>query len=131
MRRRTDENSVADPPRESIEAQISPADVRLLAERLGPTLRHDAPLLEHVRARRDVEGHGDVLLDEKHRDAVGVDESTDLAHIEDDHRCEVERRLVAQELPRLRYERARDCAYLLLSTRDRARGALDPSVHHG
>ena len=63
--------------------------------------RHDAALLQHVGAARQRERHRDVLLDQQHRDAVGVDgprpPRTRWSTIE---RRQAERRLVEQQQAR-------------------------------
>src|SRR5713226_4226397 len=66
--------------------QVCPLDMRLccqLARRAGGD---DAPLFEHVGAALEVQGGGDVLLDQQHRHPARVDVADDAEHLEHDGR---------------------------------------------
>src|SRR5262249_21639200 len=79
--------------------QVRLADARVPAEVHRRALRHDAPLLENVGARGDGEGLHDVLPDQAHAHAVGVDARDHLEHLIDDVRRQAERRLVEEQEP--------------------------------
>ena len=74
--------------------------MRLAQQRFRRAGRDDAPLLQDVGARGDVERHRDVLLDQQHGHALGIDPPDDLEELQHDDRREAERRLVEQQQPR-------------------------------
>src|SRR5262245_5256403 len=71
-------------------AQVRLADPRVPGEDRGRALGHDVALLEDVGAGGDREGLDDVLLDQEHRDPVGVDARDHLEYLIDDVRRQAE-----------------------------------------
>ena len=65
----------------SLPAQVGFADAGVLREIGGHALGDDPTLLEHVGARSDGEGLRDILLDQQHGHAVGVDRRHHLEHV--------------------------------------------------
>src|SRR5437899_8315780 len=104
----------------SLLAEVGLADPRVAREIRRRAFGDDAPLLEDVRPGGDRERLDDVLLDQQHRDAVGVDAGDDLEHLIDDLGRQTERRLVEQQEPRHGHQRTPDRDHLLLTARERA-----------
>src|SRR6185436_1473920 len=107
-------------PRRSSAAEVRLLDVGAGQETVARPLEHDAAILEHVAAVRELERARHVLLDEHDRGAAAVDR---LKRLEDQlHRQgrEPEARLVQQKKPRAGHEPAADRAHLLLAARQGA-----------
>src|SRR3989441_11336194 len=114
----------------SLLAEVGLADPRVAREIRRRAFGDDAPLLEDVRPGGDRERLDDVLLDQQHRDAVGVDAGDDLEHLIDDLWREPERWLVEQQESRHGHQRPTDGDHLLLPAGERA-GELSPALAQG
>src|SRR3989441_12415511 len=111
----------------SLLAEVGLADPGVLGELGRRAFGHDASLLEDVPAGGDGKGLDDVLLDEQHRHAFGVDTRDHLEHLIDDLWREAERRLVEEEEPRTGHEGPPDRHHLLLPAGEGA-GELSPAL---
>src|SRR5882724_5726107 len=77
----------------------------------------DAARGQHVDVVRDGEGEAHVLFDEQNRVTVGAQAAQDLLELRHDDGRQPFRRLVHQDEPRVRHERAADRQHLLLAAR--------------
>ena len=91
----------------------------------GPCI-DDVAVLQHVGAMGDRQRHRGVLLDHQDGGALSVDGLDDVEHLLDQHRREAHRRLVHQQQPRPRHQRAPDREHLLLAARQRAAVLVGP-----
>ena len=91
----------------------------------------DPAVLEHVAAAGDAERHRRVLLDDEDRGALAVDGLDDVEDLVDQRRRQAHRRLVHQQEPRPRHQRAADREHLLLAAGERAALLVRPLPEPG
>jgi hypothetical protein len=93
-------------------------------ERLARAAHNDPAVLEHERVLREVERHGDALLDEQDGEALGVRRADGVQHFLHDRRREAERGLVEHDERGIAHQAAADGEHLLLAAGERS-GDLD------
>src|SRR3954447_18266832 len=100
--------------------EVGLADRLVPAQLLGRPLDHDAADLEDVRPLRRAQREAGVLLDDEHRDAVlGAQPLERAEDLPDHERRQPEGRLVEEEKPRPRHQRAAEREHLLLAAAQR------------
>src|SRR5262245_42973375 len=75
-------------------SEVRAADVVARSELGGRAFGRDAALVEHIRAPRELERHGDILLHEEHCDARAIDFADGVEEVAHDQRREAQRRFV-------------------------------------
>ena len=90
--------------------------VRQLAGRAGG---QDLAVVQDVRAVRDRERLADVVVGDQHSDTAVLEPADDLLDVADGDRVDAGERLVEEQVPRVRDERARDLEAPPLAARER------------
>jgi hypothetical protein len=83
-------------------------------------------ILEHKDMLCSLQNHSGVLLGNQDRRPFAIDERQNGKDLADDARREAERRLVEQQQPRPRHQRASNREHLLLAARKHARCLVAP-----
>src|SRR5438132_2870281 len=96
-----------------------------LGRRAGP---HDASLLENVVDVGDAGQRAHVLVDDQNRLAGALQALETAPDLRADERRQAFRRLVENQEPRIRHERAADREHLLLATGEVAAHARAPAT---
>src|SRR5271170_2964278 len=97
-------------------SEVCRADCRAV-EALGRRGQCEPALLKTIETRRSIERPVDVLLDEYDGGAFGGDFPEAIVDVADDDRCQPQRKLVAQQKPRVGHQCPPDRRHLLLSAR--------------
>ena len=93
-------------------------------------LQRDAAFLQAIDLARGLERLRDVLLDHDQRQALRHDRRQPRVDVAHHDRRQSEADLVAQQQARVRHQRARDGAHLLLAAGQRRRGQVPPLGQH-
>src|SRR6059036_800947 len=109
---RAQERGVYD-SRASLLPQVGPADLRVVGQLRRGSRERDGAGLEHVAPVRDRQRHSGVLLHEEDRRPLSVDVGDRVEDLLDEDGGEPHARLVQQEEPRVRHQRAADGEHLL------------------
>src|SRR5882757_5904549 len=96
------------------------ANVGRLAQAVGGALEDDLAVAHHIDTPRHAHGDGQLLLDEKHRNALPTDVADDLGDDLDDLGCQPLGRLVDQDDARIAEQRPADGQHLLLAAGEHA-----------
>src|SRR5215470_5548347 len=105
----------------SRDPKIPPLDGLVTLEVVRSALVDDLSLAHHVDAIRDAQGQVIVLLDQQDRQALALEALEDAADLPHDDRRQSLGRLIQQEHPAIREERATERQHLLLPAGERAR----------
>ena len=114
------------PPATRRRAEVRRADRVVEQQLVRRAARHDAAALQQVRLPRGAQRERRALVGEQDRGALGGDPAQRLADLADDDRREPERRLVEQQQPRPRHQRAADRQHLLLAAAEQAGALVEP-----
>src|SRR2546425_10502577 len=106
--------------RRQLPSEVRPPHVVVVEQVAGRALEHDAASLHHIGAVGYAERRVGVLLDHEHGRAAAPDVRDDRERRLHNGWREPQRRLVEQDEPRPRHQRAGDGDHLLLATRERA-----------
>src|SRR5262245_20587256 len=101
-------------------AEIAVDDLPIVNELARRTAQHNRASLEHVAVVGGLERGAGVLLDQEDRDAELAQPHHDAEDLAYDQRGEAEARLVEQQEPWLRHQRAAERQHLALAARQRA-----------
>src|SRR5712671_958004 len=96
-------------------AKIGALDDFVLRQFTGISGERHATLFHEIEMVRDLERQMGVLLDQENRHTLAVQFFDDAEDFLDDDRSQAERRLIHQQKPRTRHQRARHRQHLLLS----------------
>src|SRR5438128_407707 len=108
-------SSLADTLLHSLEPEIGLPHAVVVQELAARAAHDDAAVLEHVGALRDLERHGDVLLDQQDGEAALVEEVDGAQHLLHHQRGEAERGLVEHDELGRTHQAAADGEHLLLA----------------
>src|SRR6185369_6087074 len=96
-------------------AHISLAHLVVLQQLVAGAFQRDASVLEHIGVLRERQRHGDVLLDQDDRGALGVEALDHAEHFLDDGGRQAQRGLVEHDELGLAHQAAADREHLLLA----------------
>src|SRR5712692_3756480 len=101
-------------------AKIGTLDDFVLRQFTGSSGERHPTLFHEIEMVRDLQRQMGVLLDQENRHALAVQFGDDTEDFLDDDRSQAERRLIHQQNPRTRHQRARHRQHLLLAAGQRS-----------